>query len=383
MATHTAKGKVVILFDEISWMGSTDATFLSKLKNAWDLQFSKNPQLMLVLCGSVSSWIEKHIISSTAFLGRPSLYLQLDALPLEDCNAFWGASQHTISAYEKLKILSVTGGVPRYLEFINPTLSAEENIKYMCFLKESPLLDEFERIFSDIFGARSEIYRKIIACLAKGASSQADILKACGRTKTGDFTDYLNDLVTAGFVSRDHTWHLQTGVISKLSHYRLKDNYMRFYLKYLRPNKPKILKNVFQNRSLSTLPGWDTILGLQFENVVLNNQDKVIDLLGIPREEVVFSNPFFQRTTKLSLGCQIDLLIQTRFNNVYVCEIKFSHAPIESSLIPEMQKKLDRLRLPRHFSYRSVLIHVNGVKDEVIKSGYFSAMIDFGALLKK
>jgi hypothetical protein len=243
-------------------------------------------------------------------------------------------------------------------------------------------LNEFEYIFSDIFGKRSEIYRRIVLCLLKGAASQTDILKTCGRTKTGDFAEYLNDLLMAGFVCRDYTWHLDTGIISKLSRYRLKDNYLRFYLKYIFPNKPKIIKNIFQNRSISTLPGWDTILALQFENLVLNNQDKIIRLLGIPPEEIVFSNPFFQRTTKLLPGCQIDLLIQTRFNNVYVCEIKFSRSPIGFDVISDMREKLSRLKLPHNFSYRPILIHVNGVKNEVLESGYFSATIDFGQLLQ-
>jgi hypothetical protein len=101
-------------------MGSLDPTFLGKLKNAWDLQFSNNSKLILILCGSVSSWIEKNIIKSTGFLGRPSLYLTLEALPLSDCDHFWDGKGHGISIYEKLKILSVTGGVPRYLELINP-----------------------------------------------------------------------------------------------------------------------------------------------------------------------------------------------------------------------------------------------------------------------
>ena len=54
-----------ILFDEISWMGSKDPHFLGKLKNAWDQHFKKNPNLILILCGSASSWIEKNILSST------------------------------------------------------------------------------------------------------------------------------------------------------------------------------------------------------------------------------------------------------------------------------------------------------------------------------
>lgn len=381
LAKQASKGRVILLLDEISWMAFDDPTFLGKLKNAWDTQFSKNSKLILILCGSVSSWIEKNIISSTAFLGRPSFYLNLEELPLEACNYFWGKYRDRISAYEKLKVLSVTGGVPRYLEFIMPTLSAEENIKQMCFLKTSPLFKEFERIFSDIFGPRSEIYRRIVQYLANGIATQSDIIQHCERSKTGDFSEYLNDLVLAGFVSRDHTWHLKNGEVSKLSHYRLKDNYIRFYLKYIYPNRLKIEKGDFDKQSLSTLPGWNTIMALQFENLVLNNQHKVIQLLSIPQEEVIFSNPYFQRKTKAHSGCQIDFLIQTRFNNIYVCEIKFSQTKIGPSIIQEVNQKIEKINLPKSFSYRPVLIHVNGVHKEVEESGFFSEIIDFGRLL--
>ena len=43
LAKESREGRVVILFDEIAWMGSKDPTFLGKLKNAWDLEFKKNP----------------------------------------------------------------------------------------------------------------------------------------------------------------------------------------------------------------------------------------------------------------------------------------------------------------------------------------------------
>src|SRR5690606_34260719 len=70
LANQTREGRVVILFDEISWMGSKDPTFLGKLKNAWDIDLKKNPELVLILCGSVSTWIQENIIKSTAFFGR-------------------------------------------------------------------------------------------------------------------------------------------------------------------------------------------------------------------------------------------------------------------------------------------------------------------------
>ena len=63
-------------------------------------------------------------------------------------------------------------------------------------------------------------------------------------------------------------------------------------------------------------------MGLQFENLVVNNKAIVRKAIGVPAEEIVFSNPYFQRTTKEQQGCQIDYLIQTRYNNLFVCEIK-------------------------------------------------------------
>ncbi|OGT48070.1 MAG: ATPase [Gammaproteobacteria bacterium RIFCSPHIGHO2_12_FULL_38_11] len=378
---QVSKNRVVILFDEISWMGSLDATFLGKLKNAWDTQFKKNPKLMLVLCGSVSSWIEENIISSTLFLGRPTLYLTLHALPLPECNQFLKAQHSHISPYEKLKLLSVTGGVPRYLELININLSAEDNIRAMCFSPNAPLLNEFERIFSDIFGTRSKIYKEIIQLLAKGSVSLEDIFENCGRTKTGDFSVYLNDLETAGFVSRDFTWNLNNNKQSKLSHYRLKDNYVRFYLKYIAPNKTKIAKGLFNENSITTLPAWESILGLQFQNLVLNNAIEIIKKLEIPLEDVQFVNSFFQQKTKSQPGCQIDLLIQTKYNCLFVCEIKFSKNKIPVSIIDEVQKKITSIKMPKNVSCRPVLIHVNGVAPAVLEKRYFSRVIDFGEIL--
>ena len=70
LAKQTTQGRCIIFLDEITWMGSHDHTFLGKLKIVWDLYFSKNPELILIMCGSVSAWIEKNIISSTQFFWK-------------------------------------------------------------------------------------------------------------------------------------------------------------------------------------------------------------------------------------------------------------------------------------------------------------------------
>ncbi len=379
----TNSGRVIILFDEISWMGSKDPDFLGKLKNAWDIYFKKNPQLILILCGSVSSWIEKNIISSTGYLGRISYTLTLEELPLKDCNEFWQTRGFYVSPFEKLKLLSVTGGVPRYLELITPSLSAEENIKDLCFTKGGPLVNEFNHIFSDLFSNRSTIYKKIVRILAQGATDIKTIHALLKRPHSGAISEYLDDLEKSGFITRDYTWSLSTGKPSRLSLIRLSDNYLRFFLKYIDPNLSEIQKNRYDFISLSNFSGWNSIMGLQFENLVLQNHQYITESLNISPNDIITSNPFFQRKTKRGPGCQIDYLIQAKNGVLYLCEIKFSKGPIGTKVISQMQQKLVRLHYPKGYSIRPVLIHVNGVEEAVRNSEFFTEIIDFGRILIK
>jgi uncharacterized protein len=185
LAQYTKEGRVLIVLDEISWMGSKDPDFLGKLKNAWDLHFSNNPQLILILCGSISSWIEENILSNTGYLGRVILDLVLEELPLQVCNAFWDPNGKRISSFEKFKMLSVTGGVPLYLEILKPELPAEENIREMCFTKGGLLVREFEQIFSDLFERRSQSYKAIVECLATGPKNFPQICTALKKKRSG------------------------------------------------------------------------------------------------------------------------------------------------------------------------------------------------------
>ncbi len=376
LADQTKKGRVIIVLDEINWIGSKDPTFLGKLKNAWDLHFSKNPKLVLILNGSLTGWIERNIMSSTGFLGRVSLDLTLGELPLHECSLFWGAASHRISAYEKFMFLSVTGGVPRYLEEILPKDSAEENIRRLCFRKEGLLFNEFDRIFSDLFSRRNAIYRRIVGTLTDGSRSIDEISQSVGRDKSGVLSEYLDDLELAGFLTRDYTWKIKDGSQSKFSRFRISDNYLRFYLKYIQPNSAKIRRG-----TLIRLPSFDGVMGLQFENLVLNNRNLIHKTLNMDVNNIVNDSPFFQRSTTRQKGCQVDYMIQTKRNTLYVFEIKFKKSPLQKSVIEEVKRKIQSISVPKNFSFRPVLVHVNGVSDAVKEADFFDHIIDFGSLL--
>ena len=76
-----------------------------------------------------------------------------------------------------------------------------------------------------------------------------------------------------------------------------------------------------------------------------------------------------------------DLLIQTKFNSLIVCEIKFSKSELPISVVEEVKERINSLQLKGFMSCRPVLIHVNGVQNAIISSGYFANIVDFCKLL--
>ncbi|HEX4839192.1 MAG TPA: ATP-binding protein [Rhabdochlamydiaceae bacterium] len=374
---NQAKGqKIVIVLDEISWMGSEDPDFLGQLKTAWDLNFSDNPELILIICGSVSSWIEENILKSTGFVGRISVDMVLEELSIAESSEFWGAQKNRVSSHEKFKVLSVTGGIPKYLEEIIPSQSAEDNIHRLCFQSNGLLFREFDQIFSDLFSKKAQTYSNIIKTLAHAPLSLDEICEKLGMEKGGFISHCLDNLDLAGFIQEDCTWNLLTKRESRLKKFRLKDNYIRFYLRYIATNQDKISKDLFESKSFMHLPGWESVMGLQFENLVVNNLKSLCKILRIDLVEITNAGPFFQRKTQRQKGCQIDLMIQTRHNTLYICEIKFSASEIKGSVIEEMKKKIESISYPKNFSIRPVLIHVNGVSQAVKESKAFTEIID-------
>ena len=66
---------------------------------------------------------------------------------------------------------------------------------------------------------------------------------------------------------------------------------------------------------------------------------------------------------------------------LYVCEIKFSRDPVGMFVVEEV-KKIARLKTPKQYFCRPVLIHVNGVSDALLDSHYFGHVIDMAALFE-
>ena len=169
----------------------------------------------------------------------------------------------------------------------------------------------------------------------------------------------------------------------KISQYRISDNYIRFYTKYIKPVIPKVKNGQFNLSSLGSLPGWSSIIGLQIENLILNNRAGVLNLIGVYPDEVICDGPFFQRKTARIHGCQIDYLIQTKLGILYLCEIKFTRTTISTKIIKEVQEKINRLSVPKHLSIVPILLYIGNIQDDVLDSQFFGKVIDITGLLNE
>src|SRR3989338_3217618 len=349
LSRHLTTQPTVILLDEISWMGSKDPTFISKLKVWWDLVLQNHPSIILILCGSISTWIDKNIINSTAFFGRVSLYLELTELAIPQCRELLNLQGLKGSDLDFFKILSVTGGVPWYLEQIQAHQSADENIKRLCFEKNGLLVHEFDRIFNDLFSLRGEIYKKIITILSQGMKDRTTLQKTVGYSPSGTLSNHLKSLEICGFISKHPDWSLKTGKPGKQTLYRLSDNYLRFYIHYIEPNLTKIEQEAFLEVPLSSLPGWEPMLGFQLENLILKNRPLLYRALGIHPQDIAIDNPYLQKATGEKKGCQIDYLIQMHSNTLFVCEIKMRRRELGQEVIESMKIKVSSIALPKGF----------------------------------
>ncbi|MDP1562374.1 MAG: DUF234 domain-containing protein [Pirellulaceae bacterium] len=373
------KGTVVILLDEISWMGIGEPDFAGHIKNAWDELFSRRAKTVVVLCGSVTSWIEENILNNTGFVGRCSWQFHLQPLSLTECAQFWGRAGSRISTTEKLRFLAATGGIPRYLEELNVKETAEQNIARLCFHPSGMLFNEFDSIFHDIFNRKASTYRQIVHALVDGAKGVDEISRRIGRERGGSLSLALSDLESSGFVKKDVPPSVSGGTSKTIRpgqrhlRYRLSDNYLRFYLKYVEPNRAQISKSRFKSTALEQLDQWDTIMGLQFENLVLENLDAVLKALKLPRHLVLSAGPYHQNRTQRRTGCQIDLLIQTK-RCIYLCELKFK-GQIAPRVIKEVDQKVAALKVPKTKSVRTVLIYDGNLAPIIEEEHVFDFLI--------
>lgn len=159
------------------------------------------------------------------------------------------------------------------------------------------LVDEFEDIFDDALDEGLSIRKKLLMAMMSGAQSVSELADAVDVGLNGRVSEHLDALEQSGFVAKDEGLNPLSGKKTKELHYRICDNYTRFYLKYIEPHRALIKKGSFRFAMLEQLPGWNAVMGLQFENLVCNNVREILRQIGLERTLLLSAAPFRQNKT--------------------------------------------------------------------------------------
>ena len=221
--------------------------------------------------------------------------------------------------------------------------------------------------------------KRILSALGDSQKSPTEVAESLGLENNGHLSAYLEELETAGFVARDTGLNPRTGKRSNVVRYRISDNYTRFYIRFIEPNRDLIRKGTFSFVSLAQLPGWESMLGLQFECLVYNNLREVVRRIGLDQTLILSAAPYVQNSTTRTARCQIDLLIQTR-RMLYVVEIKRRES-VGEWVVTDVEEKISKLNTPRGVSVVPVLIYDGNLSKRVPADGYFGRTISAVELL--
>ncbi|MET4709335.1 AAA+ ATPase superfamily predicted ATPase [Endozoicomonas sp. NE43] len=373
IADQCSTRRTILAIDEINWLATRSSGFMSVFFELWENQFTHKKEVMVILSGSLSSWIEENILMNKGFVGRVSVAITLKELSLNDMPTFFGARIKKTPSVEVLKMLSAVGAVPRYLEELDLAKTAGTNLSRLAFDKSGFLHDEFEKMFYDLFSKENRFYRTILETISqsKRGLTAKELAEQMKLTYSGRYSTAIAVLEEVGFLKRQYTWDIARRKQGKKYALKISDNYTAFYFRAIQPTR---LQSGIHSEAPKHLP---SLLGLQFENLVHNNVAFILDQLHIKPSDAAFAAPYLQTATAQREGCQIDLLIQAR-NRVYVCECKLYNEEITRSIIPEVQTKIAKLHRPSGISFHPVLIHGNRVAESVFEEDYFDEIVHLG-----
>ena len=311
--------KKVVFLDELPWMDTKRSRFVSALEHFWNGWLSARKDVVLVVCGSATSWMLDKLIKDHGGLhNRVTDRIRLRPFSLGECEEYSAELGLPYSREEVCLGYMIFGGVPFYWSLMKRGLSLRQNVDELVFAEDGKLRGEFDELFSSLF-RNGRMYRRIAAAMAAvgcGVTREA-LLRRLKIRDGGKVTKCLDDLEACGFVRR----YVAFGKKKKDSLFQLVDNFSLFHLRFLEDD-PNPDGNFWKNTAGSAMQSaWR---GIAFERVCLLHLWQIKNALRIGgvlthvcswRHEPDEMNP---------KGAQIDLLVDRADGVIDACEMKYT-----------------------------------------------------------
>jgi len=231
---HDPDTKKLLVFDELPYMVNANSAFPSILQWVWDTWFIKE-NVMLILCGSLIHMMEKHALNyNSPLYGRRTGQIKLKQIDFLHYDQFYEDMPYR----DLVEHYAVTGGVPKYIELFDRKKSLFHEIDRLMLTPEGPLFEEPE------FLLRREVeeigsYFSIIKSIAAGSRKPWKISTDIGIKQTS-LPKYLKTLIDLDILEREVPVTESNPEKSKMSLYQIKDNFIRFWFRFVYPERGRI-----------------------------------------------------------------------------------------------------------------------------------------------
>lgn len=330
--------KKIIFIDELPWFDIRKSDFMRSLEYFWNSWASKRDDILLIVCGSATSWMINKLINSKGGLhNRVTGKFRIDPFTLGECMKFMNSQNSVLDKYQVIQLYMAIGGIPFYWEQVDSKLSAMQNINEICFSKNGILRTEFKNLFRSLF-SNYEKHISVVNALAKKSKglTRDEIVNKTDLTNAGSTTRLLEELEESGFIRR----YTPFGKKKRNSLYQLVDFYSHFYHKFIKDTDPDDSNSWLTMIDSPKYRAWS---GYAFEQVCMYHTEQIKYALGISGIQSSVSS---WRSTTLENGVQVDLIIDRRDNIVNLCEVKFSinKFTIDKKYAQELRDKISAFR---------------------------------------
>ena len=218
--------KKLLIIDEFPYLCRGNHSIPSILQNLWDAEL-KDSNVMIVLCGSAMSFIEKELLAEkNPLYGRATGIYKMTEMGFYDAIKFFPE----YSDRDKVLTYAILGGIPHYLCQFNPQLSLADNIKRNILTKGCVLYSEVDFLLHQEL-RETPVYNAIIEAVALGNTKLNDISQKSLVEDTSKTSVYLKNLIELGIVEREFSVDskIKERANSNRGTYRLTDNFFRFW----------------------------------------------------------------------------------------------------------------------------------------------------------
>ncbi len=330
--------RIILFFDEVPWLAKR-TQFLKALEYSWNQHLATMPNIIVVLCGSIASWMIKYIIQNKGGLhGRLTAKLHLHPFTLSQTEQFLSDRGINLAREQVAELYMALGGVAQYLKAVPIGVSPAQAIQELCFSPQGLLFREFFPLYRSLF-EHSEKHVEVIMQLAKHrfGLTLTEILEETNMSSGGTSTRILRELEESGII-------LQIPDVGKKKRggkYRLMDEYSLFYLQWIKEIGNPILSGIDNNywhlqQQSQRYAVW---AGYAFENLCLRHIQKIKQALGLGA--VNTKEGGWQGSSEPEGKAEIDLVIERADRCINLCEMKFrmERLHIDKKLAEQLERK--------------------------------------------